>query len=540
VRGHTWSAGTRFRMWLLAFFVAASVHFFSFDLWRQPIFTDISFFLYFASRIAQGGVPYVDFFENKTPLAFLVGAWLHCAGDGLGIDPLYVIRAGFLLLAAAATTALAATLVRIHHDRLAAGWIGLAAVAGFNLLGQLAATGNVPKIIGLAAACVAMLCVRGRSWGWAGICAAIAGMDWQPLGALTAAGVLLAGAASDARWRSTGRAIAGVIAGVAPLLVYLAWHGALAAFFRMAVWGSLNKAAADPISVPDRLATIWGLILVYDGRVMWLVAAAALGAALFGGMLVGRRRSDQWPFLLSAAVYHYGVLAFSLVDFQGRGDLMILEGSLAFFGAVGVFRLYDTLLQWVLAISGPRGRWLHGAYGLAAVVLLITLIQPSFLQRGWRVNAPPIGPGDVVLASQRQVADRFCEIVPDGPVAFLKKQEILFLKRRPNALPFVYWNLANSTYWRAPGEGRLDTLARLLRDARLDAIVLPRRWLPKLLRADLGSWLTRHYVPARISSDDAAYSLVAWIRSDLPRRNVRGVRYVVPERFTDTPDVPPS
>jgi hypothetical protein len=517
--------------WLLLFFGAGALHFASFDFRRQPVFTDISFFLYFSSRIAQGGVPYLDFFENKTPLAFLAGAWLHLAGGALGVDPLYAIRVGFLLSTTAAATALAVTTARVHHDRIAAGWIGLVMVCGFNLLGQLPATGNVPKIIGLLAATMAMLAVRTRRWLWAGACAAVAGMDWQPLGVLAGAGVVLAGLAGPERLRSVGRAIAGIALAALPLLAYLAVHGALGPFFRMAVWGSFNKAAADPVTLDERLGTIWSFIVVYCGHVMWLVWAAGVGAVLFLVHLVRRRRTSEGPFLVGLATYHYGILAFSAVDFQGRGDLMILEGTLAFFAAITVAGAYLALLRRLRAVTGVPGRWARGAYGLASAALLVVLVQPSFLRRGWRVNTPAIGPARVTLEAQRQVAGRFVDAVPAGRVAFLKKQEVLFLSGRANALPFVYWNLANSLYWRAPGEERFDTLARLLRDGDLDAMVLPWARPPRLRRSDFDEWLARHYIPARISSDDGTYSLVVWIRRELPRHSIRGVRYMSPRRF---------
>jgi hypothetical protein len=422
-------------------------------------------------------------------------------------------------------------MARIHHDRVAAGWIGLAVVCGFNLLGQLPATGNVPKIIGLLAATVAMLAVRTRRWLWAGACAAVAGMDWQPLGVLAGAGVVLAGLSGPERRRSVGRAIAGMALAALPLLGYLALHGGLGAFFRMAVWGSLNKAAADPVTLYERLATIWSFIVVYCGNVMWLVWAAGIGALLFLVHLVRRRRTEGWPFLVGLATYHYGIVAFSAVDFQGRGDLMILEGTLAFFAAIAVAGAYLALLRPFPAVTGVGGRWAHGAYALASAVLLIVLVQPSFLRRGWRVNTPAIGPAGVTLAAQRQVAGRFLAVVPEGRLAFLKKQEVLFFSGRANALPFVYWNLANSLYWRQPGEERFDTLSRLLRNGDLDAIVLPWRRSPRLRRSDFDEWLARHYIPARISSDDDTYSLVVWIRRELPRHSIRGVRYMNPRRL---------
>ena len=57
-------------------------HFSSFDITRQAILTDIRYFLYFAGQVANGAVPHLDYFENKTQLATYVGAMLHGLGRG--------------------------------------------------------------------------------------------------------------------------------------------------------------------------------------------------------------------------------------------------------------------------------------------------------------------------------------------------------------------------------------------------------------------------------------------------------------------------
>ena len=53
------------------------VHFSTFDIGRLPIVTDIRYFLYFSWQVAEGAVPHLDYFENKTAL------WRLSSGAGL-------------------------------------------------------------------------------------------------------------------------------------------------------------------------------------------------------------------------------------------------------------------------------------------------------------------------------------------------------------------------------------------------------------------------------------------------------------------------
>ena len=54
--------------WLALLFCVSLLHFASYDIRHQPLFTDVSYYLYYAEQTAQGAVPYVDYFEIKTPL----------------------------------------------------------------------------------------------------------------------------------------------------------------------------------------------------------------------------------------------------------------------------------------------------------------------------------------------------------------------------------------------------------------------------------------------------------------------------------------
>ena len=86
---------------LIALVLAFSIaHFATFFDPERSIVGDLSYFLYFAWRISEGAIPHLDLFDNKTFLASYAGALLYRLGDGLGVDPLATIRAGYLGLCA--------------------------------------------------------------------------------------------------------------------------------------------------------------------------------------------------------------------------------------------------------------------------------------------------------------------------------------------------------------------------------------------------------------------------------------------------------
>ena len=194
--------GRRWWAWCVSAVAAAGLHYASYDVARQPIVTDVSFYLYFAQRVAAGDVPYVDFFEHKTPLAVFVGAALYRLGEALGVDPLLAIRVGYLCLASLIGGVLFLLYRRLCRDRPGGGWIALLVLCAFPLLGLMPAIGNIPKLLAVLGAGGAMLLVGRRQWLWAGVCAGIAALDWQPAGLLAGLGVLVAAGARDGRARA--------------------------------------------------------------------------------------------------------------------------------------------------------------------------------------------------------------------------------------------------------------------------------------------------------------------------------------------------
>ena len=535
-----WSPTHTSWLWLTCFFLVSVAHFASFDLRRQPIGTDIRFYLYYAARTADGDVPYVDFFEHKTPLAIYAGALLHKTGEVLGVDSLYVIRAGYLLLASITATVMGAILVRLFNNRPMAGWFGVLAYCGFGLLGVMPAAGNIPKQIGMLCAGLAILAVYRQKWFWAGIWAGIAGLDWQPCGALAGMGVIVAACVQNGRARRLILSTIGMIVPFVPLLVYFASIGALRVLLDSIIFTSLTKASADPVPFAERVKSIVLLLREYTADSEWLVLAAVAGTLICTVSLFRFRSHATRPVLLAFAVYHYGIIAFTLTDFQGLGDLFVLVGTLAPFAAVCCAGLFFCSLKRLRKARRKIPALAPRVFVLATFALLVLFVRPSFLREGWRVNQPPIGPFGSELQAQRNLADRLFQVVEDRSILLVRQQELLYLDGRVNCAPFVTWNQGTYSHWREGDESLIDTFVRMARPFDPDAVIVSPQWFPELARSALGDWLLPNYRCLQISSDDETYQTLVWYRRGLPIPTVPNVRFLNPAVFgrmsqTDAP-----
>jgi hypothetical protein len=446
-----------------------AVHFSGFRPSSQPILTDVRYFLYFAWRITEGAVPHLDYFENKTQLATFVGACFHALGELVGADPLLAIRWGYLTLAAAGGLAVFAVLRRLGRDRAVAGGLGLLAYCSFGLLGVLPAVGNIPKLLMALGGSVAALLLYRRRWFWAGAAGALAFMDWQVGGLVGLAALATAALYGTPRLRAVLRVVAGGAAGLAPFLIYYGANGALVDAARQVVgssWfrGSTMMAQGGLSHRLDRIAQVASLACPSQ---TWLFGFAGAGMAVVVWWLWRRRREASARLLVPLAVYHFGVVAFSLVDFQYYGDFFLLLHSAAFFLGVSWVALHAFVES---RLDGSR----RALVATVALVLACLLARPGPLRPRLELVTPMAAPG-ATLADQRYVAQALDDRLGEGSVAFMENAELFFLIRRSNSLPMVYCNLPVWSYFRqTPGEPFARTCARLLLSTHADAIVPPR------------------------------------------------------------------
>lgn len=494
--------------WALAIGLVIA-HFSSFGLGRA-VSTDIRYSVYFSARTAAGDVPHRDFFDNRTPLSTLLGAAFLRAGAAVGADPLAAMRVGCLAIAAATGLLLFAVHRRLAGGDDAAGFAGLLGYLGFALLGVLPSIGPFPKVsMGLFALAAALFADRER-WTLAGASAALAALDWQ-IGGLAALGVLAAAVLAPHR---EGRAALRVLAGgamvAAATVAGFTATGALRAAAVQVVGSAFARGAAsfeaDGGGVGGRVLQV--MAMGCRGH-LWLVATGVVGLLLFAPFVLRHRRDDLGRLAISLAVYQYGMVAFSLLDFQRFGDLHALVQCLAFFAGFAVAAALVALRRAATRRqpAGSPASARHGRHAtLAGLAALALAVRPAWLRPeiDLRTRATP---EHATLAGQRAVAAMVAERFAGKRLGVIGPSEMLLLSGTKNAIPFVYWNAATWSYYRrSPDEAPRDTLRRVLAESRLDGIVYPEQ---RLGRDEV---LARDFDRVELVSPDGSYTLPVLVR----------------------------
>lgn len=180
------SSSSQAAFFALAAWALSAVHYATFFDIEKPIYTDNRYFLYFAWRIAEGDIAHLELFDNKTFLANFFGAALYRLADVLSIDPIHFIRGAMLAFASLGGLMTYWIFRRIGGGSAVVGFLGLFALLGFGILGELPAIGNFPKFLMGPFVLASGLAVARGWWFAAGVCGALAFMDWQ-VGALAGA-----------------------------------------------------------------------------------------------------------------------------------------------------------------------------------------------------------------------------------------------------------------------------------------------------------------------------------------------------------------
>jgi len=512
----------------------SAAHFYSFPLFESPIVTDIRYYLYHAWQVTEGAVLHRDLFGVKTQLASFTGALLYALAEGFGVTPLFAIRAGYLLIAAAGGVLAFEIFRRLGRGRSTAGLLGAIAYCAFGLMGALPATGNVPKLLMCVLASAMGLLVQGRHWFWAGVAGALAFMDWQP-GALVGLAALLSALLFGRPVVGAAlRVVAGVLAGLAPFALYYALQGALAPTLQQILIapflrGAESRAGGAPGAFEQIQACVGEACPGYE----WLFYLSFVGIPVVLVWLWSRRRGEEWRLLVPLSIYHFGLVGFSLVDFQWYGDLMALLHSSVFFLAASWVALHGAVsdgLERLTRARGPTARRGAGlAVGLGFLVAAVAIARPAFLRPELLLRPPGSGTRPTAtLADQRAVAEQVRHVVGNRRFAVLDSAELLFLLRHANPLPIPFFDRAVWRHYRgAPQEPPALTALNLLRDAEADVIVFPNA-LPK------PPSLLRRYRPRILYSAGRTYSVVLW----LPRVATTGAGVNLPRVSPDAKAAP--
>lgn len=451
--------------WLLVATALAIAHFGRFYDADLALLTDTRYYTYFGIEVAGGAVPHLDFFGNKTQLASIVAAALVHLGDLFGSPAVPAIRVGFIAL-----TIFGGVLLFRFHRTIADGhnvkaMLGLIPYLGLTYLGTLPASGSIPKLIMAIVATWAALLVARRSWFAAGLVAAISPLDWQ-IGLFACFGVFAAAALDSEARRALLHSAVGVGAVAFVFIAYFVWNGALESMFAQTIGASFARGveSGGPLF---KFAGIHRRLLMHCAGEFWLLYLSGVGAVVFPFWFRDPRRAAWRQPLVVMAVYHYGVAAFSLIDFQGSGDTMLLLHTAAFFSGVALVSGFE-LAERMLPQSIPRP-----ALGLASVVLMLAVARPVLSQP--EALSTPDSPPGVTLQDQRAFARRLAPLLEDRSLLLLGPTEMLVLGGFERESIYVYWNDATRhEYARTHESNEIDLLEALIREFEPDVIVASR------------------------------------------------------------------
>jgi len=470
----------------------SALHFGLFFETETPIRTDVRYFLYFAWQIAEGAVPHLDLFDNKTFLSSLLAAGIFRLGEILGQDPLQAIRISTLGLSAFGGLLSFWIFRRLSRGSTVAGFLGLAAFGSFGILGELPAIGNFPKLLMVVLASAMALAVARRAWFAAGACSALAFLDWQ-VGGLVGLAAFVAALASGEHWaRNTLRLIGGALVGILPLILYFAANGALGAAVEQTFAMALARAAesTESVSTLDRIARFGWTTTRMGLSERFLLAISLLGLPLSWLWLRREGSSAAGRLLLPLCVYHTAILGFSLVDFQRFPDFYVLMATAAFWLGIVWTRCFAALSR-------------HHAFGATAAATAILVVavafgRPFFLRPETNLTTAHV-PASVTLSEQRAVARALRERLAGQPFVALASAEILFLMRHRNPLDIVYLNVPSHRYHALDENESIEaTAARLVEGVEPQAFVWPGRY-------ELAPRLANRYARVEIAVPDGEY-----------------------------------
>ncbi len=199
--------------------------------WKQPAVGDLAMFQVFGRLIADGDVPYRDFFDTKTPFASYLNAFVAALSDTFGFD--YVLGARGLSVALTALGGALCYAVARHAgiDRMPSMVAGVLFLAADGFAWS-AAIGFEPKALMWVFGGLGLVAAYRRWWLVSGFLCALGFLTWQP------AGTFLLGAATATllveprlRPRALVKLVGGFVVPLGIFSLYLLLAGAMDDFW---------------------------------------------------------------------------------------------------------------------------------------------------------------------------------------------------------------------------------------------------------------------------------------------------------------------
>lgn len=421
--------------WIIGLALLTGIYSLQYDILRQAIPHDTTFHIYAAQQMLEGHPIYRDVAIIKAPLADFASALAILIARMIHISDIMGTRLMSLAVAMAVTGATYFS-VRVLFRSRAVGVIAALVMATWNFYGLRAVTGPEPKEFVILFALLALSLLARKHWGWAGACAALSTLAWQPallvqaivmLFAFTAPWLEIKRATTNENMRTalknSVRALLGFAAPLAIVLLYLVVNNALVAAFNATIGANVvhfnNNQARVPLfqTVDENLAEILTEATQYCFSLgeYWLVGIGGLGLLGIGAAQVYKAAVKKKSFLdldtTPLFLYTIGFTAFTLIDFDFCPDLIPLLPVLALGIGWLAIQCARTLSAWLSRISplsdAPRAQMMMSVfvmlfvlmvYGLDALDYRIT--TTTFLDQLQVAETAKtyLAPGDRVLA----------------------------------------------------------------------------------------------------------------------------------------------
>jgi hypothetical protein len=448
----------------LVVFVLAAAYLLLFRPFERPVVLDPATWDYMSLALDDGVIPYRDIFLHKTPGALFCGAAGAAIAHALGVEPIYGVHAVFLLFGALVPALLFYGCRRAGHTVVTAG-SAAAWLLAFDQWSLAAIEGARPKVATTAFGLLALSASRTRPV-LSGAFGALSSLCWQPGLVFLAAALLhrLRQSTTEAgRSAAVFNAIAPVAAGatlpVAALLGFLAWHGALADFWRDTVIFNLHYVSINARSPLETIARVWALVSKWNALELSVLVPSLLGASLL---------DRRFPGGLAVATLLYAALVF--VSVQAWPDTILLGPGVAATLAIGLSAV---------------GRRYLGALGAAAV--LVTALVAMATPRSSRFFPP------VTFSEQRESYRALAsDLAPSDAVFVVSAPEFLIHTERHNALPWPYMWFGVDRFAAGSSEDGFDAVLRKLEAADPQLMIVCRRWGGPL-RKSFEAWAATRY-----------------------------------------------
>ncbi len=499
--------------WMIALALLAAAYSLQYDILRQPIPHDTTFHIYAAQQMLEGHAIYRDVAIIKAPLADFVSAFAIFIARVIGISDIMGTRLMSLTIVMATASATYWAGRVLFHSR-AVGVLAGIVMASWNFYGLRALTGPEPKAFVILFALLALTFLAQKHWGWAGACAALSALAWQPalmvqaivmLFALLAPFIETTRARQDnvrAAFRNNLRALFGFCAPFALVILYLGVNNALLAALNATIGANVthfnNTQARVPLfqTVDENLAEIIedGALYCYSYNEYWLNGAGALGFfGIFAAQIFSALRTKRLPINLQHTpllLYAFGFAAFSLIDFDYCPDLIPLMPVVALgVGWLG-FVATRSLARFVSRFLTPfQPRTLTNILLSLVAVLLIAVYW--FDVRGYRIT------GTLFLDQLQvaQTAQRYLQ--PGDRVLSFGNAIILVELHLPNATKILHLGSKSGLGVLASEPGGMQGMLDALDQNPPKVISLARETRPEWTQP-FYEWLERRYEPAEV------------------------------------------